>query len=429
MRQMSGTSALAAPRQAAELRPWMLSPYALPLHMLRLAARCALPLIMWFAIGRVVRWGLLLLAATLSHGSWYQARLIVVLFLFTLVVMTSLATTVGMLHVIRGALMETQARRAAGEGREGIFGALNRTALVFAGIYMTWGFVLQDARDFWNLDLFRQPDRVFVDAFAQQESTIGGGLSSLDPKISLIAMAVAFGVKTFFGRRHEANSGRFSGVLATFGELAFVFYGLTGTLALVDARSQWIGQRSVVTGWHDSVTQAEESIPGWKAFWGFVGDIWPYVIDALAVPLAWLTVGILVYGAYAEDTQTTIRGTPLESAATRLERTHSLTRRALTKLTAGWTGRWIPLLNSFRLTARGGAPLFGLFALCYVGLHIGGDYLARVGRYLTASDRPYLWFVTDVPVDFVAELLVTVLTMCLVAAAFDLAASRDRLNR
>jgi hypothetical protein len=159
--------------------------------------------------------------------------------------------------------METQARRASEEAREGVLGALNRTALVFAGIYMTWGFVLQDARDFWNLDLARQPGQVFDDAFAGRESTVGAGLSSLDPKISLIAMAVAFVIKTFFARRHEANNGRFSGILATFGELAFVFYGLNATYTVVSARSEWVGHRSVVPTWHEWVGNAEKSIPGW----------------------------------------------------------------------------------------------------------------------------------------------------------------------
>ena len=181
--------------------------------------------------------------------------------------------------------------------------------------------------------------------------------------------------------------------------------------------------------WHTWMADAEASVPGWQPFWDWAGAVWPYVIDALAIPLAWLTVGILVYGAYAEDTRTTIRGTRLEKAADHLERTHSWTRQALTKVSAGWTGRSVPLLNSLRLTARGGAPLFGLFALCYVGLHIGGDYLGRAGRYLAASDKPYFWFVTDVPVGFVADLIVTALTLCLIAATFDLAASRDRQGR
>lgn len=406
----------------------MLSPYALPLHVFRIAATCALPLIIWFSLGRLVRWALLLLAATLSHGSWYQARLVVVMFLFTLVVMTSLATIAGMLYVVREALMETRARREAGEGRESLFGALNRTALVFAGIYLTWGFVTQDVRDFMEIDLRRQPDRILVDAFAGEDSGVMAGLINLDVKVSLVAMVVAYVIKTLFGRRHEAGSGRFSGILAAFGELAFVFYGINALQTIVGARSDWLGGRVAVAAWHDWTEQAKASVPGWEQVTGFIGDVWPYVVDALVVPLAWLTVGILVYGAYAEDTWTTIRGTRLERAAVHVERTHKLTRLALSKLSAGWTERWIPLLNSLRLTVRGGAPLFGLFALCYVGLQLGGDYLGRAGRYLVAFDEPYIWFVTYVPVGVVVDLLVTTLTMCLIAATFDLAASRRRLG-
>ncbi|WP_204018686.1 hypothetical protein [Sphaerimonospora thailandensis] len=426
---MSGTSEIAAPRRGVGRPTWLLSPYALPLHAFRIAAKCALPLIIWFSLGRLVRWALLLLAATLSHGSWYQARLVVVMFLFTLVVMTSLATTAGMLYVIRGALMETRARREAGEGRESLFGALNRTALVFAGIYLTWGFVDEDMRDFENIDMLRQPDRWLLDNGRGVESTIAEGLTGLDARVSLVVMVIAFAVKTLFGRRHEINQGRFSGILATFGELSFVFYGLSATAAVVGARSEWIGSRAAIADARDLMTQGKTSVPGWEAISGFVGEIWPHVIDALAIPLAWLTVGILAYGAYVEDTRTTIRGTRLERAAVHVERTHSWTRLALIKLSAGWTGRWSPLLNSLRLTLRGGAPLFGLFTLCYAGLHIGGDYLDRAGHYFLASEEPYFWFFTDVPIAFVRDLLVTTMTVCLVAATFDLAATRDRLAR
>ncbi|WP_432929484.1 hypothetical protein ACQPZZ_05285 [Microbispora sp. CA-135349] len=427
---MSGTPALAAPRQDAAPRraSWTLSPYALPLNALRILAKCALPLILWFSAGRLVRWALLLLAATVSHGSWYQARLVLVMFLFTLVVMTSLATTVGMLYVVREALLETRARRAGGEAKESLPNALNRTALVFAGIYTSWGFVADDAREFADIDILRQPDRLVVDAFSGDNSGVARGLLDLDPKVSLGAMVVAYVVKWYFGRRHEEREGRFTGMLATFGELAFAFYGLNAVAAAVGARSDWIGHRSAVAAWHDFAAGAEENVPGWKQVSEWLGEVWPHVIDALAVPLVWLTVGILVYGAYAEDTRTTIRGTPLEQAAVHLERTHNWTRLALAKLSAGWTARWIPLLNSLRLTVHGGAPLFGLFALCYVGLHIGGDYLLRAGRYLTASEEPYLWFATGEPLAYVVDLVVTLVTMCLIAATFDIAATRRRLT-
>nr|MBO2475697.1 hypothetical protein [Actinomycetales bacterium] len=432
MRQVSGTSAHAvADQPAVRRRPaWLLSPYALPLHALRIAGACALPLIIWFSLGRVIRWGLLLLAATISHGEWYQARLVVVMFLFTLVVMASLVTTIGMLYILRGALMETQARRAAGEAHESLLNALNRTALVFCGIYLTWGFLAEDARDFMNIDLLRQPDRIFIDAFAGEESTVMRGLIGLDLIVSAVTMAVAWVVKTLFARRHEAGRGRFSGVIATCGELAFVLYGLNAVTTVLGARSDWVGSRVVVVAWQEWMEKARESIPGWKSVTDFIGEVWPYVVDALVLPLTWLTVGILVYGAYAEDTRTTIRGTPLERAAAPLERrTHALTRRALDRLTEGWTSRWIPLLHSLRLTMRGGAPLFGMFALCYVGLHIGGIYLERAGRYLLDTGEPYFWIFTSVPIEFVSELIVTTLSMCLIAATFDLAATRDRLAR
>ncbi|WP_155343221.1 hypothetical protein [Acrocarpospora pleiomorpha] len=400
------------------------SAFTLPVHTFRLLVRCLPGLVLWFALGRLVRWGLLFAAANLSYGSWYQARLVGVLFLFTLVVMVSLATVVGMLYTLREALLETWARRAAEEGKESIFGALNRTALVFAGLYMTWGFVDQDLRDFENVDRGLMPDREFADRLAGRESTLGEGLTALDVRVSLAAMVVAYLVKWYFGRRHEANEGRFSGIFATFGELAFVFYGLNATVAVVKLRADWIGSRAAVTTWNGWTEEAGKIVPGWETFWS---DIWPLILSGLAYPLAWLTVGILVYGAYAADTQTTIRGTRLESAAARVERTHSLTRAALGKLTGGLTSRWIPLLNSLRMTIRGGAPLFGLFALLYGGLHIGGDFLARAGAYLTAGG-PYLWMVTDVPVSFVVDLLVTLVSMALIAATFDLAATRDRLN-
>ncbi|WP_155340651.1 hypothetical protein [Acrocarpospora corrugata] len=413
---MSETSAL-----AVRPLPW----YAAPWHALRIAAACAVPLMLWFTVGRLVRWALLLLAATLSHGSWYQVRLVGVLFLFTLVVMVSLATTVGMLYAVRGALLETRARRAEGSADENTLTALNRTALAFAGLYITWGFVAQDARDFVDIDMMRNPDDIMTAALAGRESTSMRGLLDLNIWVSVGTMAVAFLLKTYFGRRHEAGGGRFSGVATTFSELAFAFYGLNALAWLADSRGDWLDGRTVVAGWRELSEEIAKVVPGWAR----LGDVWPFVIDGLAIPLTWLTVGILVYGAYAEDTRTTIRGTRLESAADRLDQAHSLTRTTLAKLTGGWTSRWIPLLNSLRLTIRGGAPLFGLFALCYVGLEIGGDYLERAGFYLAGDEKPFFWMVTEVPITFVADLVVTVLSMCLVAATYDIAATRARSSQ
>ena len=118
-------------------------------------------------------------------------------------------------------------------------------------------------------------------------------------------------------------------------------------------------------------------------------------MDGLVVPLTWLTVASLVYGAFAEDTRAVVRGTRLDTVADRMERTHYLTQSPMTRATAGLQERWIPPANAFRLTARGGAVLFGLFCLCYVGIGVVTDYADRGVRMLIGNEHPFSWVVLE----------------------------------
>ena len=70
--------------------------------------------------------------------------------------------------------------------------------------------------------------------------------------------------------------------------------------------------------------------------------------------------------------------------------------------------------------------LFGMMCLCYVSLHVGAEYAMRGVRTLIGSKVEWRWMLVGAPVDFVKNLLVTVLTMALLAAAFDIAATRGR---
>lgn len=425
---MSVSADLAAAPPAAAPRTRLPSPYLLPLHTLRLLGRCALPLTLWFAAGEAVRFGLLYAAVVLSHGDWYQARLVGVMFLFTLVVLTALVTAVGMLHSLRGALWEISARRAAGEGNESFLAAFNRTALVFAGIYVAWGFLAQDQRDFLLLDFYRRPDGLFVDAVQGVDSTLGRGLIGLSFTISLTVMLGALVLRLIFAELYVRKGGRFTGIAAAFFELLFVLYGVVAVFTLQEERADWVAHRAVVAGTKSWAEQVMADLPALAAAWEWLGELWPIAVEAVIVPLVWLTVALLVYGAYVADSESFARGTRYEKAV-RMERAHGLTRRTMMRLTAGLQERWIPLLHGLRLTAKGGAPLFGLFALCFVGVQILGEYLFRAGRYLAGAEEPYRWMVTDPPLNVLVKYVVTVLTSCLIAAAFDLATTRDRMTR
>src|SRR4051794_6957816 len=111
---VSAMSGVMAPSRPVPAPGPMPSPFSLPLHALRIAGKCALPLIAWFSAGQAVRFGLLYLGTEISHGDARQLRLVATIAVLTLIVMASMTITAGMLWSVRGALWEIRARRAAG---------------------------------------------------------------------------------------------------------------------------------------------------------------------------------------------------------------------------------------------------------------------------------------------------------------------------
>ncbi|MFI6501998.1 hypothetical protein [Nonomuraea typhae] len=420
---MSGpTGVMAPPSPGPAPAQRMPSPYSLPLHTLRLAGKCALPLITWFAAGEAVRFGLLYLGTEISHGDYRQVRLVLSVAVLTLVVMASMAVVSGMLYSLRSAMWEMRAR----EDDEPFWRAMDRVAPAYAVLYLAWGFQREDARDFVQMDWLHNVDQFLDETFLGNDSTVGRGLIDLDWRISLGAMAAAIGLRMLFSRMVEQGKGRFSGLSAAFSEFAVVFFGLNATMVFAKARLDWVEHRGVVQTSEQVLADAKEHVPGWESFWGAVGEVWPYVMDGVVVPLTWLTIAVLVYGAFADDARTALRGTRLERHLDRLETSHDLTQRSFNRFTGGFQERWVPLANSFRLTVKGGAALFGMMCLSYVVLHAGAEYALRGVRTLIGSETEWFWLVLGYPVDFVKSLLLTCLTMSLLAATFDIAATRAR---
>lgn len=413
----------------------MPSPFSLPLHALRLAGRCALPLILWFSAGELARWATLYLASEIQHGDFYQARLVAAYVLLTVVILISMTMVTGMFLSLRRVLWETRAREADGQAPEKLWRSLNRIAPAFAVIYMAWSLHIEDAADFQQMDLLHNLDDNFYTPIlnniangTDEAVTYGVGLVSLDWRVSLAAMAVTFGLRVLFSRMVENGKGGFSGVAAAFAEFSFVFCALNALYNLSALRGDWAGQRAIVGGVQSTWEQAKAGIPGWEAFWGWVAEVWPYAVDALAVPLTWLAVAVLVFGASVDDVRRAVRGTGLEKGVDRLEASHSITQRAVDRVVGGFVERWVPVVNAFRITVKGGATLFGLVCLLYTGLHVGADYASRAIYTLIGSDVPFMWLFVSHPVAFVLDLLVTALSFSVLAAAFDIAATRARLR-
>jgi hypothetical protein len=429
IQQMSGSTTATAPPQpgptAAQRMP---SPYSLPLHALRLAGKCALPLILWFAAGEAVRYTLMYAATEVAYGEWRQVRLVIVMALMTLIVLAALTVATGMLYTLRAALWETRARTEEGVADEPFFRALDRVAPTFAVLYLAWGFQNEDARDLIQMDFFHNFQEGLSNSLFGEENVVGRGLIDLYWGVSLGAMAVMFGLKLLFAKLVEQGKGKFPGFGAAFSEFAFVFYGLNITVGFANARSEWMEQRSVVAGTKDVLSEAEKSLPAWKAVTETFGDVWPVFLDAVAVPLAWLTVAMLVFGAFSDQARTLVKGTRLEKGVDRLEGSHDLTQKTFDQVTGGFRDRWLPLANSLRMIIKGGFPLFGTMCLCYVTIEVAAQYADRGLRTLVGSQSEWVWAYQGPPLAFLRQLVVTVLTMALLAATYDIAATRARLR-
>jgi hypothetical protein len=359
-------------------------------------------------------------------------RLALTMLVFLAMVLTGLVVSIGMFLSLRGALHETRARRAEGQEDEKFTDSVGRTIIPFAVLYLSWGWHLDDVREFLNTDIERQSGEkgylgAWSDFFSGAGQGTAAGLTELNFTVTLIIMLCAFLGRYLLTLLHERRGGRMVALLIAFCELAFFYYGIQ----VVASRGEWLGSRAGVAWWNEFLASMSANVPGWSAFWSWVGEIWPQVWDALILPGAWLTVAILMYGAYAEDAKTVIRGTRLESGATQVEqafaeRSHSMTRRSLTRLFGRWT-HWLALAHTVRLAVRGGAPLFGLFAVCFAAIKIGEGYGVRGLEYLFSDDFPLVyWNVLFVPIRFAVDLGAAVLTTCLLAATFDIAAGAER---
>lgn len=61
-----------------------------------------------------------------------------------------------------------------------------------------------------------------------------------------------------------------------------------------------------------------------------------------------------------------------------------------------------------------------------MAIRVVTDYADRGVRMLIGNEDPFVWVALAGPVAFVRDLLVLTLTVCLLAATFDIAATRSR---
>jgi hypothetical protein len=391
----------------------------LPVRTLWLAARFALPLMLWFSAGQLGRYLLIQGGITISHGSHEQLRRIGALIAFALLVLVLLAATVGMLSSLRPGLRSL--RRPLDEPFADVLG---RTLLPFVIIYLAWGLFLEDVSAFERADLERY-------LLQDQTTQVAGRALNIESlPVGLVAVAVAWVLRFACERWYERRGGRTPGLATAFFELVFNLFAINSIVVLVRQGREWITGRVF---WVTLVDELNRTLPpALSRFWeAYTGSWLPVALTALTLPMIWFSVAALVYGmnVTVDDHQAALAGTRLERAAGRIGTADAPTRgkRATHAVTAGFRERWVPFLQAFRFTAQAGLPAFGMFCLCWAVIGFGSENGFRAVLQLIGPERdPTVWRSILVPVEFGAALVEQMLRVALLAATFDLVISHIR---
>lgn len=400
------------------------SPLRLPWTTLRLAGRYLLPLAACFAAGQALRWGIIWLGVTIGPGdkSSHQWHVAATLTLLVLLVMVTVTVPILMLYSVRRGIIGEE------HDEDPLISVISRSILPFVIIYFAWGMLTEDAAAFARADLERNAEKYYTQPMQTDPSLNPGGLLLGIGFVAALVIAIAcYYIRAAFEMLAKRRDNRAFPMIAAFFETGFNVFGLMSIAQIVTHGGAWLTERHIWTVLSDFFTAVGNAIPGWNAFWGMVADMSPNLVGAVILPLLWLTLASAVYGRELFNERETARGTRLEQAYERYESLSAFHRWSLDHIALSFRERWAPISGAFRLALRAGAIAVGVFCLCYIGIDAVTQLAARgVVQLIGWQQDQAVWGPIMVPIEFVRDMLRTVLQLCLLAAMFDLAVRHER---
>jgi hypothetical protein len=389
-----------------------LSPLSLPWETLKLAARFAVPLALWYTLGELLRF--LLMYGGYKLGLTDIGEPIAPILTLSLLVMVTLGVSVAMMHSVREGLDEVQEREADGDlapwavgNDESMLDALGRALLPFMIFYLAWGWVTEDARAFASV----AASRGLVEGGFEGQIRGLGLLITLSRHLYIaVALTVVFFLLKFLCERLLLpRAPRTGGLLTSFCEVNWALFGLFTIDEMRNKAGAWITGREA-WGWLRRIA-------------GHGIDLWPEFKFAVLGSLVWLVIAGVILGVDAQDEEAALgRG----RAARRLVRVSGIDRQRtpLEVMTRELREKWLPTWFGMRLVRRSGFLPFAVFCAMFGGLDVAKELTFREVHVLLGP-HPIGWWV---PRLHVVELLVGMvfqaLRICLLAAAFNLVVAR-----
>lgn len=315
--------------------------------------------------------------------------------------------------------------------KPGAAGSLVRDRLTLLASVVLPFFAVYAGQGLLKDDQFKFVNEAVADEFRNNVGFyLGNG--ALDTSRTIIAdgwwfwltVAVALGIRWLVSRLDLPRRHTGWAWFAAYIEVAWVTLLATGAMNKFTEWKTWLQQRRAavdaqhayeqVTGGLGPVGSAVDTVLNWVI--GAIGKADAIII----VPLAWLTVGAVVYGrSLATQAAFDADDTRVSVWSQRVAKVPAPVRRVGREFFGGPVDRFRGLLSAVRTFAAAGLAPMLLFCLVFV-LARQAEVLAALGlRQLLGAQQPSLMEVIQPHLDLVTRGVYTVLMVGLLAAAID----------
>lgn len=313
-------------------------------------------------------------------------------------------------------------RQAKGNVIEDRLALLASTLIPFFAVYAAQGYLREDVRQFLNAttadELYNNADFWF-------------GTGSLNFGRTAIAegwwfwgsVAVAFALRWLIDRLELPKRSTGWGWLAAYVEITWVSLFATAALNKVGEWTDWLKNRQAAVATQRRYEEATDLLGGpghvidsvVNFFWGAIGQADKIII----VPMAWLTVGAVVYGRSLSQARKAQQSERAKVWSARAEKVPSPIRRVGKEVFSGPISRFNGLAGAVRTFARAGLAPMLLFCLVFVlakQAEVGVSWVLR--ELIGPHDPKFMSYISGY-VGLVRRGVYTVLMVALLAAAID----------
>lgn len=352
--------------------------------------------------------------------------------------MARLGSYVGMFLVLRSGIPALAALPPRPLRQIDVFATI---VVPFVAIYLAW----QMFREDWLSFEYRALDYRVGEALRSAAPTDWHPHDLPVGTVTIVLIVAALVARFVFGRLKDRMPAWLLPVRVYLDAL-WVFLVLTFSasrgLTILINPSEWVSQRRIIVWFNDTRASAFSHFHPLETVWN--GAMWALktAFGGAAVPLIWLAVACIVYGATAKaDWQVTARRvggerigrwierseTTRTQLSTRWKRVPGKVRTEVREQITGQIGKFKPITDSAHVIAAAGVFALSLYVLAYLGLawldmsgsffraQLGSGYLLRAMGWLLGPHDITFWYATWDPMALISQSIIEPLRICLIA--------------